>query len=97
MRGMTAVDTLSLARDLRAASVPTEHAEAIASAIGRAVPEGAATKADLATLRSELKADLATLRSELKADMADLKSSLLTWFIGSQVALGAIIIAALKL
>lgn len=91
------VDTLSLARDLRAADFAPPQAEAVAFAIGRAVSEGAATKADLNSLRAELKGDLSVLRSELKADIAELRSSLLTWFIGSQIALAALLVAALKL
>ena len=54
-----AVDTLSLARELRAASVAPEQAEAIAAAIGRAVLEGAATKADLTSAVSDLRKALA--------------------------------------
>lgn len=81
-----AVDTLSIAHDLRAANFAQLQADAVASAIGRAVLEGAATKADLATLRADL-----------KTDIAEMKASLLTWFIGSQIALGALLVAAIKL
>ena len=48
------VDTLSLARELRAAHFEGEQAEAIAAAIGRSVTETTATKADLAQLGAEL-------------------------------------------
>ena len=41
------IDTLSIAKDLRAAALPQDQAEAIAAAIGRAMSEGAATKAEL--------------------------------------------------
>jgi hypothetical protein len=54
------VDTLSLARDLRAASVAPEQAEAIASAIGRAVQETAVTKSDLNAAIADLKATMMT-------------------------------------
>jgi hypothetical protein len=102
------VDTFSLARELRAADLAGPQAEAIAAAIGRAVTETSATKADLGTLRSELKADsvalrtefkadLATLRSDVKADLEALRSSMLLWFIGTQVAVGALIVALVKL
>ncbi len=106
--GVASLDTLEISRDLRTAEFTQPQAEAVASAIGRAVQEGAATKADLGAVRIELKsdlsafraefkADLAALRSEFKADLAEMKASLLTWFIGSQVALGALLVAALKL
>lgn len=74
------VDTLSLARELRAADIEPAHAEAIAAAIGRSVNEttlDAATVGDLAQMRSEMRADnaglraeIATLRTELKSDVA---------------------------
>jgi len=41
------IDTLSIAKDLRAAALPQDQAEAIAAVIGRAMSEGAATKGDL--------------------------------------------------
>jgi hypothetical protein len=98
------VDTLSLARELRAADLAQPQAEAIAAAIGRAVTETAATRADLAQLRSEmaamhaeLKGGIDALRAETKTNMAEMKASILTWFVGTQIALGAILIAALKL
>ena len=80
------VDTPSIARELRAADIDGSQAEAIAAAIGRAVFETSATKADLAAFRSELKADLEGFRS-----------SMLLWFIGTQVAVGALIVALVKL
>ncbi|MCY4222252.1 MAG: integrase [Thiotrichales bacterium] len=51
---MYSLDTLRTARDLEAAGLDRQQAEAIASAIGRA-DEQAATKADLAALRSEVR------------------------------------------
>jgi uncharacterized protein YlxW (UPF0749 family) len=138
------LDTIAIARELRAASVAPEQAEAIASAIGRAVAEGSATKADLSAsqsglradigqldakidalrastkadiaqldskidaLRASTKADLAQLETRLdaridglriatKADLADLRSTMLTWFVATQIGVGALIIAALRL
>ena len=58
------IDTLTTARDLEAAGIERKHAEAIATAIGRA-DEQAASKADLAALRADTKADIAALRSEV--------------------------------
>jgi hypothetical protein len=80
------VDTLSLARELRAADLAGPQAEAIAAAIGRAVTETAATKADLENLGHQLSAKIEALRS-----------SMLLWFIGTQVAVGALIVALVKL
>ena len=72
------VDTLSLARELRAADLAGPQAEAIAAAIGRAVTEGAATKA---------------MGTRIEA----FRSSMLVWFIGTQVTVGALIVALVKL
>ena len=59
------VDTLSIARELRAADLPAEQAEAIAAAIGRAVAESSATKADLDLVRSDLGHDIEQVRADL--------------------------------
>ena len=94
------VDTLSLARELRAAELASPQAEAIAAAIGRAVTETSATKADLAELRAGGKTDNAEIRTEverLRADLERMRSSLIMWFIGTQIAIGGIIIAVIKL
>ena len=80
------VDTLSLAKELRAAELSSTQAEAIATAIGHAVIEGSATRADLKETKSEL-----------TAQIEQLKSTMLLWFIGTNLTLAAIIIAALKL
>ena len=61
------IDTLSIARDLRATELPREQAEAIAAAVGRAVVESTATKADLDMVRVGLKADLEQVRAGLEA------------------------------
>ena len=50
------IDTLSIAKDLRAAALPQDQAEAIAAAIGGAMSEGAATKADLDRLGERIDA-----------------------------------------
>ena len=74
---MHSIDTLTTARDLEAAGIERQHAEAIATAIGRA-DEQAASKADLAALESWIDARLAALRSEMR------------WMFGFQ---GALILA----
>lgn len=84
-----AVDTLTLARELKAAEVPPVQAEAIAAAIGRSAFESmdfAATKSDLAQLQARLEAKIEAVQSKL-----------IMYFLSTQVALGAVIIAALKL
>lgn len=80
------VDTLKIAKDLRAADLPPAQAEAIAAAIGISVLESAATKADLLQLKTEL-----------EAKIEQLKSSLLMWMIATQLTFTGIIIAAMKL
>ena len=53
----TTFDTLAAARDLKAAGIEAEHAEAIAGAVRQAVSadrDELATKADLAGLRADL-------------------------------------------
>ena len=113
-----AVDTLSIARELRAAEFPSPQAEAIAAAIGRASTdslETAATKADIAQLAAATKADLAHLAAATKADIAQLATAtkadiahleakveavqgkLIMWFVSSQLAVGAPIVALIKL
>ena len=95
------VDTLSIARELKAAEVPAAQAEAIAAAIGRSVLEGTATKADLQQTQSMFKADLLQLESRLDdridAKIERLRATLMMWFIGTNLTLAAIIIAAVKL
>ena len=66
------VDTLSLAKELREAELSTTQAEAIAAAIGRAVLQGTATKADVQVLRS----DLEQVRSETRGEFALVRSDL---------------------
>ena len=80
------VDTLSLAKELRAAELPPMQAEANAAAIGRAVLEGAATKADLAQLEARIDAKIERLRA-----------TLIMWFVGTNLTLAAVLIAAVKL
>ena len=48
------VDTLTLARELRDATLPPEHAEAIAAAIGKSISDGSATKADIELMLARL-------------------------------------------
>ena len=71
------IDTLSIARDLRATELPPEQAEAIAAAaIGRAVSESSATKADLDLVKASLEAKMDQGRAEAKADIEQVRGSL---------------------
>ena len=80
------VDTLSIARNLRAVELPQPQAEAIAAAIGSSILEATATTSDLAQLKAEI-----------KHDIADLKSTMMVWFIGTGLTISAIVVAAIKL
>jgi hypothetical protein len=80
------VDTLSIARELKATKLPAAQAEAIAAAIGYTVHENVATKPDLRELEVRIDSKLESL-----------KSTMMLWFIGTNLTLAAIIIAALKL
>ena len=65
-------DTLSAARELKAAGIEPEHAEAIAGTVRQATAadrEALATKADLAELRADMQADMAALETRLRADL----------------------------
>lgn len=87
------IDTLSIARDLKAAELPAAHAEAIAAAIGRSVVEGSATKDDLNLVKIELKGDIEKLRTEIEKG----RNQIMTWVIGAVLAVGGTIIAVIKL
>ena len=102
------LDTLSIARDLRAADLPLQQAEAIAAAIGRSVAETSATKGDLEQVRTELRAEIEQLRTELRAEIEQVrtelkteieraKNQLILWVISGQIALAGIVIAVIKL
>lgn len=87
------IDTLSIARDLKAAALPPEQAEAIAAAIGRSVTEGVATKSDLDLLDQRLTARIEALRTEIEKS----RNQIVLWVIGSQVTLAGLVIALIKL
>jgi uncharacterized membrane protein YqjE len=80
------IDTLAIARSLRAAEMPQPHAEAIAAAIGTSILEVAATRSDLAQVESRL-----------ETKIEQLKSQIMMWFIATNLTIGAIVLAALKL
>jgi len=80
------IDTLSIARDLKASELPAAQAEAIAAAIGRSVTDGVATKADLQVMEERLSARLESAKTQL-----------LIWLMGVIVATAGVLIAVVKL
>lgn len=70
------IDTLSIAKDLKAAELPAEQAEAIAAAIGRSISEGSATKADVQLVKQELQGELVLVRAELKTGVEQLRTEI---------------------
>ncbi|MET0251151.1 MAG: hypothetical protein ABW203_03135 [Novosphingobium sp.] len=87
------IDTLTIARELRAAELPAGQAEAITAAIGKSIGETAATKADL----RELEARIDLFRQEVDAKLERFKNEVVRWFLASQITTAAVIIAAIKL
>lgn len=91
------VDTLSLAKELRAADFALPQAEAIAAAIGRSVMETLVTKADVIQLGTELRCEIGKLGSDLRIEIERSRNQLVMWFVGIQIAFGGIIVAIIKL
>ena len=84
---------LAVARDLKAAGIEADHADAIAEGMREAADAAAgadrgdlATKADLAGVRDELRAEIAELRTASRADLETLRSEL-RWILGFLAAL----------
>jgi len=95
---MTAVafDTLQVARELSGAGMEPRTAEGVATTFARVWSDreqGLATKADLALLESRLDAKFDALRSEFRQALLDQAK----WLVGSQVAIGALVVALIKL
>ena len=104
------LDTLRIARELRDADVAPAQAEAIAAAIGNAVNEGAATKADVAVLVQRMEAFELRMDSRFEAVGSEIKASeeklsrkieasrawLLAWFVSIMIAAIGMLIAVLK-
>lgn len=72
----TRVDTITIARALRAADMPPAQAEAVALAIARSVAETAASKTDLDLLETRLIAQNAATRADLKSEIAEVRADL---------------------
>ena len=87
------IDTLSIARDLKAAELPTEQAEAIAAAIGRSVTDSVPSKSDLEQVRGALELKIEQLRTEMERS----HNQLFVRLVGTQTALAGLVVAAIKL
>ena len=102
----TTFDALAAAGTLREAGFGDRQAEAVAGVVRHAVDadRGAlATKADIAALRADTRADIAAVRADLdtglaglRADIAALENRLTTRFFGGLLAVGGLIVAAVK-
>ena len=80
-------DTLHAAKALRAAGFEAQQAEAITDTIREAFAESAATKADIA----EVKTEIAEAKAELKADIAAIYKQLWLVALGIVTAVAAIV------
>ena len=87
------IDTLSIARDLKATRLPAEQAEAIAAAIGHSVTEGTATKTDLRLLEEQMTAMEARIGGKLESA----KNQLFVWLAGVIFAPVGVVVAVVKL
>ena len=104
-------DTLRTARRLKEAGASEPVAEAIAEALRESREfdlAQLATKADLATLGSDLRREIATLRGDLRGEIATLRGELLAkiegakvdilkWVIGLMIAQAALIVTLVRL
>ena len=87
---MEALDTLEVAKDLRAAGFTDAQAEALTRAVRKAQNldiSTLATKADLqaeiASVKTELIAEIKAVRSDLQIEIAGIKTDMLRWIIGA--------------
>ena len=80
------IDTLSIARCLRAVDMPQSQPEAAAAAIGTSILETAVTKSDVAQVEARL-----------DTKIEQLKGSMFTWFIATNLTIAAAVLAAVKL
>jgi hypothetical protein len=104
---MTTIDTLEVAKELKAAGFDQAQAEAVARLVRRSQDldlSALATKADLSELRaatkgdlSDTKADLTTEINRLELKIESTKTDILRWMVVTQIALGGFIFAAIKL
>ena len=79
------IDTLSIARDLKASELPPAQAEAIATAIGQSL----ANKADMEMVIQRLEA----MEQRLTAKIESSRSSTITWMVSILTAAAGLLIA----
>jgi hypothetical protein len=97
-------DTLQLARKLEASGMAGPMAAGTAEALAEIMvgsdlatkADIAATKVDIASLRTELKADIAGLRTELKMDIEILNRDIVIKFGSMMVIMVGILLAAIR-
>ena len=86
------IDTYEAVQQLKAAGLTEDQAGAVVKVVN-ANSDRLATKTDLETLQAATKADMAALQAATKADLLDLQVKLMA----TQIAVAALIIAAIKL
>ena len=89
----TTFDALAAVGTLREAGFEDRQAEAVAGVVRHAVD---ADRGALAT-KADLDAGLAALRADTRADIAALENRLTSRFFGGLLAVGGLIVAAVKL
>jgi len=82
------IDTLEYAKDLEAAGVTPQQAEAHARALKKAVDAGLATKPDVDQAAALIRNDLVRVEGKLDREVARLdgRLNLLTWMVGFNLA-----------
>lgn len=103
------IDTLAIASDLVAAGVAKPQAEAHARAIANAVGQQYAdiatkdfVRSEISALRAELREEIGALRAEVRGEisavrgeMSALETRLVRWIVGTMIAGGGLLFAAL--
>lgn len=83
---MSAIDTLEVAKEMKAAGFTDGQAEALARAVGRLRDQGfadLASKADLKGAELALRSDLREAELRLEGKLAETKAELLKWTMGA--------------
>ena len=83
------IDTLAVARDLKAVHLPAAQAEAIAAAIGRSTADSVSGKADLDSVVQRLEA----MEQRLTAKIESSRSSTITWMVTILTAAAGLFVA----
>ncbi len=104
------LERMQLALDARFAETRTEIAELrtevkteIAELRTEIAELRAEVKTEIAELRAEVKTEIAGLRAELRieiaglrAEIADIRTDIIKWILGMQIAIAAVVVAAVK-